>query len=58
MKGWVKLLLPAWSLPDDKVLKKIFRIPGGQVQNVRNLPYFGSEAPSGSFWYFADQILA
>ena len=33
MKGRVKLLLPAWNLPDDKVLKKIFCIPGTHVQN-------------------------
>ena len=33
VKGWVKLLLPAWNLPDDKVLKKIFCIPGTHVQN-------------------------
>ena len=32
MKGWVKLL-PAWSLPDDKVLKKIFCIPGAEAQD-------------------------
>ena len=24
VKGWIKVLLPAWNLPDDKVLKKIF----------------------------------
>ena len=24
MKGWIKVLLPAWNLPDDKVLKKLF----------------------------------
>ena len=33
VKGWVKLLLPAWSLPDDKVLKKIFCIPGAEAQD-------------------------
>ena len=33
MKGWVKLLLPSLSLPDGKVLKKIFCILGAQVQN-------------------------
>ena len=24
VKGWIKVLLPAWNLPDDKVLKKLF----------------------------------
>ena len=31
VKGWVKLLLSALNLPDDKVLKKIFFIPGTHV---------------------------
>ena len=29
VKGWIKVLLPAWNLPDDKVLKKIFSLPSG-----------------------------
>ena len=27
VKGWIKVLLPAWNLPDDKVLKKLFPLP-------------------------------
>eukprot|EP00731_Ephydatia_muelleri_P014407 Em0008g127a len=27
VKGWIKVLLPAWNLPDDKVLKKLFSLP-------------------------------
>eukprot|EP00731_Ephydatia_muelleri_P016449 Em0009g873a len=29
VKGWIKVLLPAWNLPDDKVLKKLFSLPSG-----------------------------
>ena len=29
MKVLIKVLLPAWSLPDDHVLKKIFSTPSG-----------------------------
>ena len=29
LKGWIKVLLSAWNLPDDKVLKKLFSLPSG-----------------------------
>ncbi|KAL5473437.1 hypothetical protein EMCRGX_G027922 [Ephydatia muelleri] len=29
VKGWIKVFLPAWNLPDDKVLKKLFSLPSG-----------------------------
>eukprot|EP00731_Ephydatia_muelleri_P016485 Em0009g909a len=29
VKGWIKVLLPAWNLPDDKVLKKLLSLPSG-----------------------------
>ena len=32
VKGWIKVLLPAWNLPDDKVLKKLFSLPSGPFE--------------------------
>ena len=29
VKGWIKILLPSWNLPDDKVFKKLFCLPSG-----------------------------
>ena len=48
MIGLVKLLLPAWSLPEYKVLKKIFRIPDAQVQNEANTNVGGETAIESS----------
>ena len=32
VKGWIKVLLPAWNLPDDKVLKKLFSLSSGPFE--------------------------
>ena len=33
VKGWIKMLLPSWSLPHDKVLKQLFQLPSGPFED-------------------------
>ena len=46
--GWVKLLLHAWDVLDDKVLKKKICIPGTHVQNVADANAGGETAVGSS----------
>eukprot|EP00731_Ephydatia_muelleri_P027136 Em0019g9a len=34
VKGWIKILLPSWSLPQDKVLKDLFQLPSGPFEDM------------------------
>ena len=34
VKGWIKILLPSWSLPQDKVLNDLFQLPSGPFEDM------------------------
>ena len=34
VKGWIKILLPSWSLPQDKVLKDLCQLPSGPFEDM------------------------